>query len=315
MFFKEESTVTDRILLVDDEPEIREILAELFEDEGFQVVQAEDGEIALQKFMSEDFDLVVSDVRMPNKSGIELLRDIKQSGQEVDVIILTGQSDELTAIDCLKAGAYDYLLKPIDDLEIMLTSVNRALEKRELSKRNKKLMEQLEELAVRDPLTGLYNMRPFYQFVDSEIRYCEEQSKQFGVLFIDIDHFKQINDQFGHQFGDQVLKMFAKLLKSELKEFNKFFRYGGEEFVIMLPDTDTDEAQSVAMRVLNVVRKHDFSYQGNSTRLTVSIGGAVYPVDAIEQVELVKLADQALYKAKESGRDCYVHSSSGSVYR
>ncbi|MCR9819737.1 response regulator, partial [Vibrio parahaemolyticus] len=157
--------MNERILLVDDESEIREILADLLEDEGYDVVQAEDGEVGFKIFMSEDIDLVVTDVRMPNKNGIELLKDIKQSGQDVDVIILTGQSDELTAIDCLRAGAYDYLLKPIEDLEIMVTSVSRALEKRSLTKKNKELMRQLEELAVRDPLTGLYNMRPFYQFV------------------------------------------------------------------------------------------------------------------------------------------------------
>ncbi|EJE4182561.1 TPA: diguanylate cyclase [Vibrio parahaemolyticus] len=307
--------MNERILLVDDESEIREILADQLEDEGYDVVQAEDGEVGFKIFMSEDIDLVVTDVRMPNKNGIELLKDIKQSGQDVDVIILTGQSDELTAIDCLRAGAYDYLLKPIEDLEIMVTSVSRALEKRSLTKKNKELMRQLEELAVRDPLTGLYNMRPFYQFVDSEIERSRDESHQFGVLFIDIDHFKKINDSYGHIFGDQVLKIFAKLLKSELKETAKLFRYGGEEFVAMLSETDSDTMLSIAKRLLEVVREYEFEFDGQKAKITISIGGAIYPSDAMEQKKLIQLADKALYVAKESGRNCYVKAETNAIYR
>lgn len=307
--------MTEKILLVDDEPEIREILAELLEDEDYEILQAENGEVAFSLFMEQDVDLVITDVRMPKMTGIELLKAIKQTSKDVDVIILTGQSDELTAIDCLRAGAYDYLLKPIEDLDVMLTSVNRALEKRLLTKKNRELMDQLEELAVRDPLTGLYNMRPFYQFVDTEISSARENAQHLGVLFLDIDYFKKINDNFGHQFGDHLLKMFAELLQAELIETTNIFRYGGEEFVIVLPETNTEATISIAQRLLSVVREHQFTHESISTTITVSIGGAVYPVDAVDQTDLIKLADQALYKAKESGRDCYIVSSQDKVYR
>ena len=307
--------MVEKLLLVDDEPEIREILGELLTDEGFDVTLAEDGKVALEYFLRDDFDLVISDVRMPNKTGIELLKDIQQGPKSVDVIILTGQSDESTAIDCLRAGAYDYLLKPIEDLDILLSSVNRALEKRRLQTKNAMLVQQLEELAVRDPLTGLYNMRPFYQFVDSEITQASQDSSEFGLLFIDIDHFKTINDSFGHQFGDFVLKQFAHLLQQDLMETNKFFRYGGEEFVIMLPNISRDKCKDIALRLINIVRNYTFELGLESTSITISIGGAIYPIDSLDQVELIKLADQALYRAKSEGRDCYISANDTQVYR
>ncbi|MEF1256910.1 GGDEF domain-containing response regulator [Vibrio sp. M260112] len=307
--------MNERILLVDDEPEIREILADLLEDEGYSVVQAENGEIGLTIFMSQDIDLVITDVRMPNKSGIELLKDIKQSGKDVDVIILTGQSDELTAIDCLRAGAYDYLLKPIEELDIMVSSVRRSIEKRWLTKQNQELMKRLEDLAVRDPLTGLYNMRPFYQFINSEMEHSKIESHPLGILFIDIDYFKKINDNYGHVFGDQVLKKFANLLKTNLKETKKFFRYGGEEFVVMLPKTDADTMRTTALNLLEVVREAEFEYDGEKAYITVSIGGAIYPSDATDQKTLIQSADRALYVAKESGRNCYVTAAKHQVYR
>ncbi|MBM7035999.1 diguanylate cyclase [Vibrio ulleungensis] len=307
--------MVEKLILVDDEPEIREILGELLTDEGFDVTLAEDGKAALESFLRDDFDLVISDVRMPNKTGIELLKDIQQGPKSVDVIILTGQSDESTAIDCLRAGAYDYLLKPIEDLDILLSSVNRALEKRRLQTKNAMLVQQLEELAVRDPLTGLYNMRPFYQFVDSEITQASQDSSEFGLLFIDIDHFKTINDSFGHQFGDFVLKQFAHLLQQDLMETNKFFRYGGEEFVIMLPNINRDKCKDIALRLINIVRNYTFELGQESTSITISIGGAIYPIDSLDQVELIKLADQALYRAKSEGRDCYISANDAQVYR
>lgn len=298
--------MTEKILLVDDEPEILDILTDFLEDEDFTVISAKDGVEALELFNHHDLDLVITDVRMPNKNGIELLKDIGESPKDVDVIILTGQSDEMTAIDCLRAGAYDYLLKPVEDLDILLSSITRALQKRRLEKENKILVNKLEELAIRDPLTGLYNMRPFYSFIDSEIEESLKSQKEFGLLIVDIDHFKSVNDTFGHPFGDFVLQEFASILKNGLPESNKFFRYGGEEFVILLPDTGREVMECTASRILEAMRAHQFVDGENSTNITVSIGGAIYPSHTTEKIKLVKMADQALYDAKQSGRDKFI---------
>lgn len=146
---KVEIKMNEKILVIDDEREIRDLLADLLEDEGYEVFQAENGVDGLEVFKNVKPDLVLTDVRMPHKTGIDVLRDIRESGStdaDVDVIILTGQSDEATAIDCLRAGAYDYLLKPIEEIDVLLTAINRALEKRNLQKKNKMLTKQLKEL-------------------------------------------------------------------------------------------------------------------------------------------------------------------------
>lgn len=299
-----------KILLVDDEVEILALLVELLEDEGYQVVQAENGEQAMQLFQIENPDLVITDMRMPKKNGLELLREIKDSGSDVDVIILTGQSDEATAIDCLKAGAYDYLLKPIEDLDLLITAINRALQKRLLELENKRLVRQLEELAIRDSLTGLYNVRQMHICLDDELIRSERHEHQFGLLFLDIDHFKQINDTYGHLFGDYVLKKLGSLMSSTLRSTSKIFRYGGEEFVAILPESDRDESVSAIERLLEAIRQCAFPVEDTSIHITASVGLAVYPEHATDKAELIKLADRALYKAKEGGRDRFIVSSS-----
>ncbi len=211
----------EKILLVDDEPEIRDLLAGLLEDEGYVIYQAENGLEGLEMLKDEDPDLVITDVRMPKKNGIELLEEIQESRAEVDVIILTGQSDEATAIDCLRGGAYDYLLKPIEDIDILLTAVNRALQKRNLEKQNKLLIQQLEDMAVRDPLTGLYNMRQLYPCLEEEISRSARYEHGFCLLFLDLDHFKQINDTYGHLFGDYVLKKIGQIMEARLRSTNE----------------------------------------------------------------------------------------------
>lgn len=296
----------EKILLIDDEAEIRDLLTELLEDEGYKVYQAKDGVDGVEVFLNEAPDLVITDVKMPNKNGIEVLREVRSSKSKVDVIILTGQSDEATAIDCLRAGAYDYLLKPIEDLEILLVAVSRALQKRNLEKQNKLLIKQLEDMATRDPLTGLYNVRQLYIYLDEEISRSERYKYNFSLLFLDIDHFKQVNDTYGHQFGDYVLKKIGRIMLSVLRSPNLLFRYGGEEFVIILPQTDREELISLIDRLMVAIRDHQFEYEEQSTRITVSIGGSIYPEHATHKKKLIKLADQALYKAKKTGRNRYV---------
>ncbi len=297
------SEMKEKILLIDDEPEIRDLLAELLKDEGYTIYQAEDGVNGLEIFKNEDMDLVITDVRMPRKNGIELLREIRESRAEVDVIILTGQSDEATAIDCLRTGAYDYLLKPVEDIDILLTAVNRALQKRTLEKQNKLLITQLEDMAIRDPLTGLYNMRQFYSYLEEEISRSARYEHGFCLLFLDIDHFKQVNDTYGHLFGDYVLKKVGRIMTSGLRSTNKLFRYGGEEFVVILTETSKQEGVLIADRLMNTIREQTFNYEEHQAKITISIGGATYPEHSTRKNELIKLADKALYKAKESGRN------------
>lgn len=298
--------MNEKILIIDDEAEILAILVDLLEDEGYVTMQAGDGAEGLELFQQGNPDLVITDMRMPKKSGLEVLKAIKGFGVEVDVIVLTGQSDEATAIDCLRAGAYDYLLKPIEDLDLLLTAISRALQKRHLEQENKLLIKKLEEMTVRDPLTGLYNVRQLYPSLDEEISRSERFNHSFCLLFIDIDHFKKINDNYGHPFGDYVLKKLGNVMGSVLRAPCKLFRYGGEEFIILMPETGHADAITTIERLMRAVKEQHFRYDAQATYITISIGVTFYPEHSTGKSEIIKLADQALYRAKEAGRDRYV---------
>jgi len=298
----------EKILVIDDEAEIRSLLSEVLQEEGFEVFDAADGVEGLEMFHTINPDLVITDVKMPRKDGLAVLKGVKDAGSDIDVIILTGHSDEATAIECLQSGAYDYLLKPVEDIDVLLTAVNRAIHKRNLELKNKDLVRQLEEMATRDPLTGLYNFRQLHVSLDEEITRSQRYGHAFCVFIVDVDHFKAVNDNYGHLFGDHVLKKLGEIMQRNLRGTDRLFRYGGEEFCILMPETSQEEAAAIADRMMDTIRNHTFACDGKSAKITVSIGSVGFPFQSIDKVELIKLADQALYRAKESGRDRFVFS-------
>ncbi len=297
--------MTHTILLIDDEVDIVEILASMLVNEGYDVVTAGDGVEGLAKFKSISPDLVITDVKMPRMDGLEVLRAIKDAGSDVDVIIFTGHSDESTAIECIRRGAYDYLLKPLEDVDVLLVAINRALGKRALEQQNKALLQQLKDLSNKDPLTGLFNYRHLQQRLENEIERAIRYERHFCLFMIDLDNFKAINDGSGHQFGDFVLKEFADLACRTLRTTDIVFRYGGDEFTVLLPETSADDASTAARRLLEATRECRFDADGRSAKLTISIGSAVF--DGVknnsDQDTLIKQADKALYDAKRNGRN------------
>ena len=298
----------EKILVIDDEPEIRDLLFEVLQEEGFEVFGAADGLEGLERFHDIKPDLVITDVKMPRKDGLYVLKGVKEAKSDTDVIILTGHSDEATAIKCLQSGAYDYLLKPLEDIEVLLIAVDRAIHKRNLELKNKDLLRQLEEMATTDPLTGLFNFRQLQVSLEQEMIRSQRYGHAFSVFIVDVDHFKAVNDTYGHLFGDHVLKKLGEIMQRSLRNTDRVFRYGGEEFFILMPETSREEAAILADRIMDAIRIHTFVSDGKSANVTVSIGGAGFPFQSVDKVELFKLADHALYKAKESGRDRFVFS-------
>jgi diguanylate cyclase (GGDEF)-like protein len=295
--------MNEKILIIDDEEEILEVLAEVFEEEGYQVKKGRDGEHGIAVFFEWQPDLVITDVKMPKKNGLEVLKAVKDSGSDVDVIILTGHSDEMTAIECLRTGAYDYLLKPVEDIAILLVAAERALGKRRLTFQNQDLLRQLAEQALKDPMTGLPNYRHLQTCLNEEIYRAKRYKHPFCFCMVDIDHFKVLNDSHGHPFGDFVLQELGRLLQKGLRPSDKVFRYGGEEFSIIMSETAASEALVALDRLMTNIRTHPFSSNGKNATLTVSVGVALCPEQAEEQSALISLADNALYQAKETGRD------------
>jgi diguanylate cyclase (GGDEF)-like protein len=308
-----------RILVADDDESLRGVLAMVLEDDGYRVVTAASGEEALEFYLAEPFPLVVTDIRMGGMSGIELLQKLKEISTETEVIVITSYASVDTALTALRLGAYDYLVKPFEELELISNVVARAAEKIRLVHENRLLLENLmrnrdeleqknrtlQDQSVRDGLTGLFNRRYLQEVLEMEASRCRRKKEAFSLAFLDIDHFKKFNDSQGHPEGDMVLKTLAVLLTERLRKNDVIARYGGEEFLILFPETPKANGVYCAETICSMIAGHDFTgTQGQSLgQVTVSIGIATFPDDGAEVEDIVIRADEALYAAKHGGRN------------
>lgn len=309
----------ERILIVDDEASLRGILIELLGEAGYAVDTAESGEEAMRKLRTSDVDLVMTDIRMGRMSGIDLIRQIRATGLTTEIIVMTSNASLDTAIEALRLGAYDYILKPFENLEEVHALVGRALEKVRLVNQNRQLLDDLKrknfeleqlnssirELAIRDGLTGLYNFRYFQEAIQSEVARSKRHSRPFCLIMLDVDHFKKYNDEHGHVAGDEVLRNIGRLLTERMRRTDIVARYGGEEFVIILPEVKRTDGLPVAEDVRR--RIEAFPFKNGETqplgRVTISLGLAEFPTDGEGQRKLIENADEALYLAKSAGRN------------
>ena len=293
-----------RILVVDDIPANVEILSIHLTDEGYEVVTAMSGKQSLEILQTaqeehpqQEIDLILLDVMMPIMSGLEVLAKLKDNPHtdNIPVILVTANADEQNVAEGLDMGAFDYIIKPYS-LLVLMARVRTAL-------REKERQDLLERWATTDPLTELFNRRHFYELADHELDRSQRVGSPLSFVILDIDYFKKVNDQFGHLVGDTVLIILAKLLKQQLRSIDLCCRYGGEEFVICLPDTNQHDAKEVAERIrLAVCQESILSAGGSDLFISVSLGVATGLKD--EKVEsTLKRADVALYQAKDAGRN------------
>jgi diguanylate cyclase (GGDEF)-like protein len=308
-----------RLLVVDDESSLRGILSELLGDAGYHVETAESGEQALERIRNASFHVVLTDIRLGGMNGIELIRLIRGMGVETEVIVMTSHASFSTAVEALRLGAYDYLMKPFEDLDAVLALVKRTIDKIRLVMENRDLVENLKrkneelerlnrsirELAVRDGLTGLYNYRYLHEVLQTEVSRSERHGYSLCLLMVDVDHFKQYNDHNGHLDGDEVLKIVGRILGERARRSDTVARYGGEEFCLILPETRFDFAVKVAEDVRHLVEHYPFQNRDKQPlgKVTISLGVAEFPADADSARALMDRADQALYRAKTEGRN------------
>jgi diguanylate cyclase (GGDEF)-like protein len=309
-----------RILVTDDEENIRTVVSRALAKDGHGVTEAVSGEQAMEAFVMQPFPLVITDVKMGGMSGIDLLKRIKQISPDTQVVIMTSsESPEDTALTAMRAGAYDCLIKPFEEVEVISNVARRAIEKIRLTEENRGLLvklkqknEELEyadkalrELSIRDGLTGLYNHRYFQETIASEIFRSRRYSRVFSLLFMDLDFFKKYNDKKGHPEGDKLLITLSRMLLENLRTSDFVARYGGEEFVMILPETPKINAFGVADEIRGKIA--DYPFDGREVlpqgKVTVSIGVATYPEDGSDVSSLILFADQALYQAKRQGRN------------
>ena len=299
-----------KILLVEDDALQAKITKDYLENIGYEVIKAENGKSAIKVSKTQAVDLIVLDRVLPDIDGNEVCRWLKsnEDTKRIPVIILSAKIATSEKVLGLEAGADDYLPKPYDESELkarVYACLRTKMLQDELREKNHQLeavLLKMEALAITDSLTGLFNRRYFESEIDREFKKTQRYGHPTSCLMIDIDHFKEINDEYGHSIGDQTLKEISLAIKNCLREIDVLGRWGGEEFVVLLPQADKEGAFKAASRILSSVAACQLS--SCPKQVTISIGLASIPDHSIDNSEkLIDASDQALYKAKAKGRN------------
>ncbi|MCF8722704.1 diguanylate cyclase (GGDEF)-like protein [Nitrospina gracilis] len=301
------------VLVVDDRPENIDVLAAILEPE-YRIKVALDGHKALEIANSDSPpDLILLDVMMPGMDGFEVCRTLKsqEATHDIPVIFITARDGEMDEVQALDLGAVDFIQKPFNH-KIARARVRTHVQMRCLLKKNKQMIKELkranqilDELARRDQLTGLSNRRDMQENMEIERKRSLRNRKPLSCIVADIDHFKKVNDENGHLAGDETLKKVSSIITLSLRCHDMAARWGGEEFLILLPETDLAGASHVADRLRSKIEAETISMEDREIKITMSLG--VVQFDGEETVEhFLNRADQNLYEAKKNGRNMVV---------
>jgi two-component system cell cycle response regulator len=307
-----------RILVVDDHPDNVEILDARLSSRGYKVETATNGQEALDRVLADPPHLILCDVMMPVMDGYEVSRRIKsdESLPFIHIILVTARDSTADKVEGLEAGADDYLTKPINfpELEARVRSMLRIKRLQdELDEKNRELEvanKRLRKLSITDGLTELFNHRHVQTLLHDEFERSHRSGELIAVAMLDLDRFKNVNDTYGHPTGDVILYETAHILRDTAREVDMVGRYGGEEFIVILPSTDEEEAARFAERIRHAVESHEYRDEATLVRMTVSCGVASFPAPGVDSPEaLLKRADEALYAAKTGGRNRVVRAT------
>ena len=281
------------ILIIDDDERFAQLLRQPLGDHGYHVLSAHNADEAFKLLQAEEIDIILLDILLPGMDGFEFCLNLRSSHQHLATYVIMGTAltqtdDKVTGLDC---GADDYLTKPLEINEL-LARVRKG-ERELINRRNSSI----------DPLTRLYNRFFFNTQLAREIEAVKRYGGTLSLMILDLDHFKEINDQFGHMQGDAVLVRFSEMLQDACRTTDIACRWGGEEFLLLLPKTLGQDAYNMAERIRLQLKEIKFLHK---QALTVSIGVAEFRSDV---KQFFDSADQALYQAKQNGRDCSVLAS------
>ena len=297
--------MTYSILVVDDDEAIKNSVEEFLIIQNYKVKTAVNAQKALDILQIFNADIVITDITMQGMDGLELTKKIKAK-YHADVMVMTGYSAEYSYEEAVKAGASDFIFKPFRFEELELR-ISRVLRESEIKQERVNLLKKLEKLAITDALTKLYNSRHFFSEIKTEIMRNKRYSHDLSLLILDIDFFKKYNDNWGHVEGDRVLMEIGKTIKSCMRSMDTAYRYGGEEFAILLPETGIEEACVVGTRIKDTISDLIFEPEfGEKQSIKISIG-ATEIIDGEDYKTFIKRADKALYKSKDTGRDKLSH--------
>lgn len=275
-----------KLLYVEDDAMTREIMQEILQEYFLEVIIAENGKDGLQKFKNNQVDIIFTDISMPQMDGIEMVQEIRKINDDIPIVILSAFNEVKYLFNSIKLSVCDYLLKPLNS-----DALNELLQKCQ-----KKLHSKYtKQLAYYDQLTGVYNRHKITKIV-KEIDFVKDS---YGILFIDLDDFKQINDTYGHSVGDAVLQKFSHTIEQSIRKDDYFGRWGGEEFLIIMKEAKIQDLQKRAEALVSRIQKEHFEVVEH---ITISVG--VSQAKGNETFEdVLKKADEALYEAKKSGKN------------
>ncbi len=293
-----------RLLVVDDDVVIRRALSFILKNERFKVDTTSGGRRALCLARQRNYDLVILDLHLPDLSGHQVCQHLshQQGYEHVPILYLTGSEDKQELVTAFLNGAADYIRKPFHSTELLLR-IRHNLELHQAQMALERANAELSIRALTDELTGISNRRHILEQVEQEFSRFQRTHAPFSVLTLDLDYFKQINDHHGHATGDYVLRQVARMLRQQLRRMDGLGRLGGEEFLILLPETRTEQAVDIAERLRQSITGSPMSWESQRLTVTTSIGVATAQECDRSISEILLRSDKALYAAKSWGRN------------
>jgi two-component system, cell cycle response regulator len=302
--FKEGDLAGMKVLIVDDTLQNIDILGHILKQGGLSISVAPNAEIAQKVIEKDKPDLLLLDVMMPGMNGHELCEKLKAdpTTEGIPIIFVTAMAETEDLVKGFELGGVDYIVKPFKEMEV-LVRIKTHLSMQKLIKEKNELIQELDSLSRIDPLTGISNRRDIIEVLNNEQFRYDRYGKSFVVVMGDIDFFKKINDQFGHDTGDYILKGVADIIKTELRKVDFLARWGGEEFLLVLPETNLAGGAKVAESTRKAIQNKKFEFNGNEISVSMSLGVGCHTGEGMKLDELLKMADDRLYAAKERGRN------------
>lgn len=295
-----------RVLIADDNATSRVALRGFLQRWGYEVVMAENGARAWEILTEPDPPaMAILDWVMPQMTGLEVCRRVRQTDREpyTYILLLTSKNTKDETVEGLEAGADDYLVKPFDEqeLRVRLRAGKRIID---LQMDLLRAREELRERANKDLLTMLPNRSAIYSTLQAELARCHRDRRSVGVILLDLDHFKAINDTYGHFAGDAVLREAASRFRGNMRPYDQIGRYGGEEFLVVLPNCGLDQTAAQAERMRIKLNETPMLVDGSEVRLSASFGATISDISERDPEVFIRVADEALYQAKAAGRNC-----------
>jgi diguanylate cyclase (GGDEF)-like protein len=294
----------DKILIISDEVDLLNKINALLAEKNYKVKVAQQGDEGIRLLQQEPFDLVITDLVIPGVSGPDIMSYVRNNCPEILVIIITGNVPLESVIQAIREGAYDFITKPFQS-HIVKAVIDRAFERIRLKHQLDEVTNKLQMLAITDELTSLHNVRYFNERLSIEFERARRYNTPLSCIMVDVDYFKEINDEYGHITGDDVLRKIAQIIKQTVRTSDLTARYGGDEFALLLPQTDLEKSRLLAERIKQSVHEYNFSDASREMpNISISLGVCTFPHHNIKQKkDLVKLADEALYAAKQEDRN------------